>query len=367
MVPFPEGRFLELHARLVATPGPSLQEAPRRAVLQAFFQEAGLPTCTDAAGNLWLSLGPEGWDDALVYDAHMDVVERGYAPDMRREGDRLIGLGVGDNLAAVTLLALWAAQVVEEGRELGRPLKLLFSVGEEGLGNLKGMRQMLADHPSPPYLLISFDGTLDKYSVAGLGSHRYRVEVGCPGGHSWGDYGAPNAIEELVEFLGLVKAAHADLAASEGEVISYNLGTIRGGEGINSIARTAEATFEFRSAAPSRLEEMARRLDPLLQRLRQRQDVSMALELLGERPAAQPVRPERIEPLVQRLLAKQGVAATASVRSTNINLPLSAGWPSICLGLCRSDKAHREDEYLDLSSLPQGWCFLEALSAALLG
>ncbi len=181
---FPQQAFYNLLTRLATTSGPSLQEEPRRLVLEEFFNEADVPYDLDAVSNLWVSLGPEGWSEAVVYDAHLDVVERGYTDKVSYDNGRMIGMGVGDDLAAVTMMAFAAKAITAQKMPLKRALRLLFSVGEEGIGNLKGIRQVVSDYPEPPYLFIAFDLSFETYSITALGSKRYRVEVKCPGGHS---------------------------------------------------------------------------------------------------------------------------------------------------------------------------------------
>jgi len=362
--------FMQFLTDLATTPGPSLQEKPRRLLLESFLNDAGVPTETDPADNLWVSLGRdeinEDWCDAVVYDAHIDVVERGYVPEVRCEKENLIGMGVGDNLTAVAMLAFLAKRVTTERILLKRPLKLLFSVGEEGSGNLKGVRRVVKDHPIPPYLFIAFDLSFEEYSITGLGSRRYCVKVRCPGGHSWDDFGSPNAIEQIIGLLSFLKDACINIASENQKIISFNIGSIRGGEGINSIARFAEAAFEFRSPFPEMLDKMAHALSDLLVKIKGQKGVSVCHEIIGERPAAQAVHPERIEPIIYRLLAEQGENPSCSTRSTNINIPLSAGWPSICMGLCRCGRYHSEEEYVEIGSLGQGWELLNNLTKKLM-
>ena len=359
--------FHELHGRLATTPGPSLHEGPRRRCLQAFLEESGVRTRVDEAGNLWVALGPDGWDDAVVYDAHLDVVERGWVQQVEVADGWMRGLGVGDDLTAVTMLALLARELTVRGVRLRRPLRLLFSVGEEGLGNLKGVRQMVADHPRPPFLFISLDGSFERYSITGLGSIRLRVSVSCPGGHSWQDFGTANAIDQLVGLLSVLKVRYEELASATEEKVSYNLGTIAGGTGINSLARDAEACFEFRSVSPELLARARGQVDDAVASLVGRSGVSVACEVIGERPAATAVRPERVEALVRDLLSTCVEDLRCVASSTNINVPLAAGWPAVAFGLCRCERGHTEEERVELDSLPLGWSVLSRLTEQLVG
>lgn len=365
--PFPSDEFFALHERLALTPGPSHAEGPRRDLLRQFLADHGVPSAVDAVGNLRVALGRPGpWAATLVLDAHLDVVERGHALSVVRTAESLQGLGVGDNQTAVAMLALAAVRLHAAAAILQRPLLALFSVGEEGLGNLRGVRHLVAEHAEPPWLLVSFDGSLEACSMTGLGSRRYRVAVSCPGGHSWSSFGAPNAIEVLLETLGAVRARYQDARRAAPVVLSFNLGTIRGGEGINSIAREAETTFEFRSVSEALLKAMDGIVVRAAEAARQLADVSIEVTRIGARPAAVPVDAERVMALVAP--AWQPVCAHLADRpmSTNINPALAAGWPSICVGLCSAHHSHREDESVQIASLAPGWGCLDRLCARLL-
>ncbi len=152
MIPAFDGEeFLNLLEKLATSEGPSLKEGPRRDVLKHYLDSHGVETSVDRAGNLWAHLSEGRWDDTIIYDAHIDVVQKGFTTEITHDGNRVTGMGVGDNLTAVTLLAMLGKAVSNHGITPERPLKLLFSVGEEGDGNLKGVRQVVRDHPSPPH------------------------------------------------------------------------------------------------------------------------------------------------------------------------------------------------------------------------
>ena len=175
--PYPDREFLDLHRHLVLTPGPPNHEEPRRHALAAFLTNHGIESQTDPAGNLIVALGKGLWSETAVLDAHLDVVERGAATEVRNDGEFLHGLGVGDNQAAVTMLALALVRLAPRAAELSRPLVFLFSTGEEGLGNLRGVRQFVSDHPEAPHVFLAFDGTRESHSLSGVGSLRYRLTV----------------------------------------------------------------------------------------------------------------------------------------------------------------------------------------------
>ena len=367
--PFPATEFLELHRRLALTIAPSNGEEPRRRLLADLLDSHGIAHHSDNAGNLIASVGNGPWQDSVVLDAHLDVVERGGALEVRNDGECLRGLGVADDLAAVTVLALALVRLAQGGESFARQLVFLFSTGEEGLGNLRGVRQFVADRRHAPFAFISFDGTRETFSLTALGSQRYQIEAQTPGGHSWAGFGQPNAIEIVLDFLAKIREDWRVATANAGEQpSSYNFGTIQGGQGINSIARHARATFEFRSVAQGILQQLdadARRAVEQLQTNCPGSD--LRLQLLGERPAGTACHRDRLLPLVDAVLGQNAGSPPREVpMSTNINVPLAHEWPAVCLGLCQSGNAHREDEYVRLDSLPSGWHGLNHLLQFLL-
>jgi acetylornithine deacetylase/succinyl-diaminopimelate desuccinylase-like protein len=357
-----QAEFLALLTRLAETPGPSLEETPRRQVLEAFFDGHHVPWQTDDAGNLIVILGEGPFGDMIVLDAHIDVVECGYCPQVREENGWLRGLGVADDLAAVSTLAFLACRLSKHAASLQRPLCLLFSVGEEGYGDLKGARYFVDTHTVAPHAFISLDLSIEDCCVSALGSYRDEVLIGCPGGHSWDDYGRPNAARELVDYLSRVAHAHAELAARSQTLITFNIGQIEGGQSINVICREAMARFEFRSVSEPLLKQMADSLATIDASISNRDDVSLARRCLGRRPAAAAVDGDGLEALARSAYAQHGVKLNPSrPRSTNINIPLAAGWPSICLGICKCHDFHSAEESLEIASLATGWDVLQSL------
>lgn len=361
---FNKNLFFTWLEKLARAKGPSLSEEPRRKVLESFFSERGIPTMTDKAGNLLVVFGPEAWDKTVVLDAHMDVVHEGYSESVVFDDEKITGLGVADDLTAVVLLALYSMELYtneQRNEKLKRPLLFLFSMGEEGYGNLKGIRQVVSDHDCSPYLVLSFDLSMEEYSVSGLGSIRYRLSVTCPGGHSWEDYGKPGAIDVMMDFLSDLKKRFTDLAPEMPRTTSFNIGTVKGGEGINSIPRSAQATFEFRSVYPFILKTLHKEVIHMTEMMNGKNGVNLVCEETGIRPAAGPVLPEGVEAVVLEILSEVGESPRSVVRSTNINATLEVGWPSLSMGLCKSGRFHSPMEYVMIDSLEKGWFVLNSL------
>lgn len=359
--------FLALIGKLAKARGPSLDEGLRREVLEGFFHDAGVPFETDRAGNLLVKLGAGPMEDTVVFDAHMDVVQEGFTDSARYDHDVMKGLGLADNLTAVTLLGLFSVVIHHKyAHAMKRPLTVLFSTGEEGHGNLNGVKQFIDDFKGSPYVFLAFDLGFDTYSISGLGSIRYELNVRCPGGHSWDDYGTPGAIKVMMDFLASVSRLFEEQSAKYPGSLSFNIGSVRGGEGINSIARNATAGFEFRSAFPEPLEALDREVSNISECMGKMKDVELSCFITGKRPAARPVNPNRIEPLVKAILSGVGEVTAERIRSTNINATLAEGWPSLCMGLCTCGRFHTHEEYVVLDSVEKGWAVLSELAKRLL-
>ena len=356
----------ELLERLVTTPGPTGGEGPRLEAIHQWARQAGLPTRSDAAGNVWIEIGPEGpWEDSLLLDAHVDVVGAGGADRLVEQDGRLVGAGVADDLAAVALLSVFAKYLSEQGFERRRPLRIVLTVGEEGLGNLRGIRQVTDDHPTAPFVLVSLDGSRHKCHVAGLGSNRYRLAGTGEGGHSWSAWGTPSATEAIVDALVRMRRVRRHVARQVDRLVSFNIGSLAGGEGINCISRAAQATFEFRSPSADALREVDVGVRSVIHRMSSAGTIDLDLETVGLRPAADAVDDGTLLNTVQRVWQRHDVPVAPSVASTNINVPLTRGWRAVCVGIVDGGNGHRTDEYIETASLQTGWAMLNDLATEL--
>ena len=213
---------------------------------------------------------------------------------------------------------------------------------------------------------MSFDLSFHEYSISGLGSRRFSVTAKGPGGHSWDDRERSSAIEKMVHFLMGLKARQDGLAERHSAQFSFNMGLIKGGEGVNIIAANAEVHFEFRSTSESLLEEAEIIVAEEVGRINDCCDgVFLEMFIKGVRPAALPVKPELAEELVREIWRRHSVPVMKTTRSTNINYPLSKGWPALCTGLCECGGYHTEDEYIILDSVHTGWKLLNGIVSEL--
>jgi tripeptide aminopeptidase len=292
----------------------------------------------DGVGNLIWSNG----DARLLVMAHVDTVfEEIAAPTIERDGDWLVGPGVGDNAAAV-MAVLWALE--REGPAPG--VAVAFTVGEEGLGNLRGAREVCA--ALTPARAIAVEGhNLDHVVCDHVGSVRARIAVAGPGGHSWRDRGTPSAVHELVQVASALTAQRA------------NIGRIAGGGAVNAIASEAELLVELRSLDEDELDLFAQRL----QTIAVAAPLAVETEIVGRRGAGQ-IDPDH--PLVRRAIAVRGelgLAPELGAGSTDANAAAAIGIPAIGIGCSEGSGMHTPHERIDLRTLEQGLAQVRMLLA----
>jgi acetylornithine deacetylase/succinyl-diaminopimelate desuccinylase-like protein len=343
-----------------AIPSPTFAEGERLAWLERRLAVLPGHSRRDDAGNLiWSWRGaPGGGDDArpeLALLAHVDTVfGAGEDLGIREDGGTLRGAGIGDNAAGVVVTLHVVGALLGEGA-LRRPGAVAFTVGEEGLGNLRGAHAAVAG--LRPRAVVAVEGHgLDEVALDAVGSLRARVRVHGPGGHSWGARGTPSAIHALL-------GAGAALAQTGTADAPVNVGRIEGGGAINQIAGSAELTIERRSLDQADLDAFAARLAALTVP----SPLSIAVETLGERPGG---RQDPDHPLVHAVRAVRtelGLPWRLDTGSSDANAALAAGVPALVLGCSRGGEMHTHEEHLDAASLATGADQLDRLLRALLG
>ena len=344
---------LALLKTLAQIPAPSGQEGARMAFCRDWLAGIGAKgVYTDAALNVAYpyGVGPEG--PVVAFLAHTDTVFPDTAPmPWREENGRIYCPGVMDDTANLVNL-LMAAKFVTEYRLQPRDAGVLFvcNSGEEGMGNLKGCRQICTDYQGRLQALYSFDLTLDEIICRAVGSQRFSVTARAQGGHSFHDFGRENAIRKLAA---VIEGIYAIQPPAFGTT-TYNVGTIRGGTSVNTIAQQAEMLCEFRSDEDAGLQWMAGQFQSLFDR------PGLEVRLVGSRPCGrlgteglemQEKMIQRAEQLIEAVTGKKPARTSGS---TDCNLPLSMGIPSICIGTCYGAGAHTREEYLLADSMLTG-------------
>jgi tripeptide aminopeptidase len=285
---------------------------------------------------------------------------------VRRRDGRLCGPGIGDNSLAVAALLTLPAILDEAGLRTGRDLLLCANTGEEGLGDLRGIKQAVGDRRDRLAAVIAVEGhNLGRVTHQAVGSRRLRITVEGPGGHSWGAFGNPSAIHVLGELIARISR----LEVPREPKTTYNVGLVEGGVSVNTIAPRASLLLDLRSIDGGALERLVGQVDGLVREVQAAtpDQVAVTSEVIGDRPAgALPTD----APLVQTALAALrtlGVEPVLDASSTDANVPIALGIPAVCIGLTLGGNAHRTDEYIEVAPIGRGLQQLVLLVAALAG
>ena len=348
-------RLLDLAVAIQQIPAPTFQEAVRAEFVRLRFLEEGLQDVeTDGVGNVYARLGSQPRSTGrpfLILSAHLDTVfPAGVDLHATREAGRIQAPGIGDNSMGVAGLfgLLWALR--ERGPDLPGDLWLVANVGEEGLGNLRGMRGVVERFGSAPLAYIVVEGmALGQVYTRGLGVRRYRLSVHTAGGHSWIDYGQPSAIHELAALTTRITS----LELPPQPRTTLNVGIISGGSSVNTIAAEAMLELDLRSENAAALAALAARVEAIAGS-GQKPGVEVKMEMIGERPSGEIASDHRLVRLAQDCLRGVGLEPRLSIGSTDANLPLSLGFPCITVGLTTGGGAHTLHEYMNIPPLEQG-------------
>ncbi|MBQ3009209.1 MAG: M20/M25/M40 family metallo-hydrolase [Oscillospiraceae bacterium] len=340
---------------LAQIPAPSNKEEKRAQWVKNYFDSiGGTDSYIDKALNVVLPLNCEGCDEIVVFMAHMDVVFPDETPlPLEVRDGRIYCPGICDDTANLTALLLMAKYILENNLTPDTGILIVADSGEEGLGNLKGSRQIMEDYKGRIKEVISFDGTFGFICNDAVGSHRYSVEIKTEGGHSYGNFGNRNAIAYLAS---MIDTLYTIKVPPMGRT-TYNVGTIEGGTSVNTIAQNAKMLYEYRSDNMDSLAIMEKFFSSVCQAYRD-MGVEVNVEVLGKRPCKGEVDEEALAQLTVAAAEIThhftGIKCAYGASSTDCNTPLSMGIPAVCLGLCRGRGSHTRGEWLEISSLPVG-------------
>ncbi len=343
---------------LSAIPAPTGQEEERgRAVAALLEQVVGLEVCRDAAGNVLARLrGTEPNVEArspVVVTAHLDTV---FGPEVdvrpRRErgadGETVYGPGIGDNAIALATLPALARELAANPPP--RDVVLAATVGEEGLGNLRGVRAVLRD--APARCVIALEGhRIDRITSRAVGSTRLGVTYNTSGGHSWEDRGAPSAVHALAQAAArVVREVRAEVPEC-----AVNVGVFEGGISVNTIASRAALQLDLRSISPAALERGVELARAIYNAVAAEHGVAVEIAEIGRRPAGVLADEHPLILAAQRARREVGLEpAQLMDGSTDANAAFEAGVPGISIGITRGAGAHRLDEHIDTAPVVQG-------------
>lgn len=351
-----EPLLLETLRELCAIPAPSGKEEKRAAYCKQWLENIGAKgVYIDEALNVIFPLNCEGSKDITVFVAHTDTV----FPDLEPmpyvdDGEKIHCPGVGDDTASLAVLLLLAKYCVENNVQPKGGFLFVCNSCEEGLGNLKGTRQLFRDYEGRISLFISFDSSLNHINNRCVGSHRYEVEVQTEGGHSFQRFGIPNAIAHLSQIVSRIY--DIQVPRKDGCRTTYNVGTITGGTSVNTIAQSAKMLCEYRSEDKDCLAYMEKQFEDIFAQANT-DEVKVLVNKVGDRPCGN-VDPDKIAALVELLRPVIsdviGMPVNTKSASTDCNIPLSLGIPAVCIGVYFGGGSHTREEWVQKDSLVPG-------------
>jgi acetylornithine deacetylase/succinyl-diaminopimelate desuccinylase-like protein len=335
---------------------PPFKEMKRAEEFAERLRLAGLENVwIDSIGNVLGFLKGSIGDKNIALDAHIDTVfPEGTDVKVRVKNDTLFAPGVADDTRGLAMILTIAESIKKQNIEPINNIIFIGTVGEEGLGDLRGVRYLFKNNNPKIDTWIAIDGgSIGRVNNQALGSYRYEVVFEGPGGHSWGAFGLVNphhalgsGIRDFVQ--------KADIYTSTGPKTSYNVGIISGGTSINSIPFKSSMQIDIRSIEPNRLDDMEEILFNSMQKATNEQneikrsgpDLRLAINKIGNRPSG---KVDESVPLIQRTIAAtqhMGVEPRLTIGSTNSNIPISLGVPAVTIGRGGDGgKAHSLDEW----------------------
>lgn len=343
-------RVLALAEEIAAVSAPTGDEFRRSKLVRDVMESLSFDEIeSDDIGNVVGRM--QGLSEAprLLVAAHLDTVfPHGTALNISHDNARSYGPGIGDNCIGIAATLLIPAML--QAAELRPDVDLLLTgnVGEEGLGNLRGMIAVMDAHPEVGAVIAVEGHNLGRVTHIAVGSLRYRITVQGPGGHSWGDFGNRNAIQAAASIINELD----QLVLPTSPKTTLNVGTIEGGISVNTIAPSCTFLLDLRSVDADALASLNTSVDQILNR--KRKDVTVVSELLGVRPAGQVAPNSRITRIASAILESMGIAPTGDASSTDANIPISRGIPAVCIGLTTGGNVHREDEYIEREPVTRG-------------
>lgn len=342
-----------LTRQLAAIGAPTGEEDRRATFVLNWLRSAGMPQAyQDGAGNVLARLGPAD-QPLLLLDAHLDTVFPDHALEVRETGDGLWHCpGIFDNTATCALLMIYARCVARQPG--AAPMLLSFTVGEEGEGDLRGIRHVIDHGEEKPAAAVVFDLDAGTFSRQCVGSTRWRIGFEAEGGHSWHHFGRPSALHAACRWA----ASLESLMPWRAYELTYNVGRLTGGHSINAIAGDASLWLDLRAIDPDELVEAEQQILGSLHRI---EDIRVTAEGIGRRPAASLPEDHPLITAVRRAHIAVNVPLQEHACSTNANWPAHRGIPCVCVGLLTGANIHTRAEYLDPTSIGPGLVLLEAI------
>lgn len=346
-------QLLDLAIQIQQIPAPTFHEGPRGEFVRGLFTREGLKDVSrDAVGNVYARLpGRRKRAAALVVSAHLDTVfPPGTNLQVRKEAGRIAAPGIGDNSLGVAALIGIVRSLRERKIQLPHDVWLTANVGEEGLGDLRGMRAVVNRFGNRALGYLALEGLAYGHVYhRAVGVRRYRITARTRGGHSWSDYGQPSAVHELAALVTQLTS----IPLPREPRTTMNVGTIHGGTGVNVLAAEAKCELDLRSESPRALADLVQQVEELIIRA-DREGVRIAAEVVGDRPAGEIPADHPFVKLAVHCVKEQGTEPVLTAGSTDANIPLSQNIPAVVMGIATGGGAHTMEEFIEVDSVEKG-------------
>src|SRR5271165_3890403 len=326
--------------RLTEIPAPSFHEEKRGEAMKALLEAAGLAVRVDKLGNVIGELRGSEDKEVVLLTAHLDTVfPEGTEIKVKREGTRLLAPGISDNGTGLAGLVAVARAIHESKFKPQRTILFAANVGEEGEGNLRGMRALVDAYQDKVRAMIVMDGSgIDHVTTKALASRRLEVVISGPGGHSWSDFGMPNPINALVR--GSVRFINTKVPVAPRT--TFNLGQVEGGTSVNSIPHEAKLKVDLRSESEDELVRLESALREAMaagvkdemdnERERTRGKLEWKMSVIGSRPGGELAADSLLLAALRAADDYVGNQSRVERSSTDANIPLSQGIDAIAIG-----------------------------------
>ena len=348
---------------LTEIPAPPFKEAARAEAYRRMFEERGLSNVEiDEEGNVLGLRKGTGGDGVVIVSAHLDTVfPEGTNVKVRREGDTLHAPGVGDDSSGLATQLSFIDALNAAGIRTKRDILFVGTVGEEGLGDLRGARHLFTKgkYKDRPKAFFSIDGAgLDEVTTGGPGSKRYRVTFKGPGGHSYGAFGIVNPMAAMsravVDFY--------DIKVPPQPKTTYSASVVGGGTSVNSIPDSVWMEFDMRSESAAELAKLEQQFLGIVSnaiesenkaRSTKQGSITADIKVIGDRPAGQTSTSSDIVQHVAAAYRMEGIKLKHRSSSTDANIPMSLGIPAITISrVARGERAHSPDEWIGIEKAP---------------
>jgi len=337
---------------LAQIPAPTGQEGARRELVRSWWQADGWAGVrADEVGNLWARVR-SGPGPAVVVCAHLDTVfDQSSDHRVRRDGTLLRGPGVGDDSVGVAALSALGTLVAAGPGTI--PVWIVATVGEEGLGNLRGITEVVRQDRVPLAAVVAIEGNyLGRVATTGVGSVRWRVTVAGPGGHAWEQAAAPSAVHAAAEMVTALGRLASTPPGAADVTESLNVGLFCGGEAVNARARRAEFVVDLRATSAAALADLEARARSAIRSPDER--ITVEVEELGRRPAGELARTHPLAAAAAAALRAAGLPVAFTAASTDANAAHAAGVPAIAIGVTTGAGEHTPGEWIDAAPLAAG-------------